>query len=233
MNTTKTILAVVGTGVMLALPAGAQGISLNFSSTPGSTIQFNGAGDSFQFNNSTSTLFGGIFAGSQWLIGSEANGNGSALGLLGVVNNGPFSYGPITITGTEQSAAVTGPLGALVISSTSGNLTGEVNWAQIETFDFSGALNASLVVNVTGLTYSGSNADLLKLAAGGPTAMNLSFQFSPGETLTQLSSGTSPFTTSYSGSISAVPEPTSFGSFLVGAFVLGSARLFKKRPAKI
>jgi len=88
-------------------------------------------------------------------------------------------------------------------------------------------------VNVTDLSYSGSNADLMKLAAGGPTAMNLSFQFSPGETLTQLSTGNSPFLTSYSGSIAAVPEPTSFGSFLVGTFVLGSARLFKKRAAKI
>jgi len=229
----KAILSVVGTGVMLTLPAGAQGISLNFASTPGSTIQFNGTSDSFQFNPSTSTLFGGIFSGSDWMIGSEANGNGSALGLLGMVNNGPFNYGPITITGSEQSAAVTGPLGALVISSSSGNLTGEVNWAQIETFDSSGALNAALVVNVTDLSYAGSNADLLKLATGGATAMNLSFQFSPGETLTQLSTGTTPFTTSYSGSISSVPEPTSFGSFLVGAFILGSARLFKRRPSKI
>jgi hypothetical protein len=231
MKKMNTILAVVGAGAMMALPAGAQGISLNFSSTPGSTIQFNGSSDSFQFNASTSTLFGGVFAGSQWLIGSETGGNGSALGLLGGVNGGPFTYGPITTTGTEQSAPVTGPFGALVISSSSGNLTGEVNWAEIETFNFSGALNASLVVNVTDLTYTGSNADLLKLASEGSGSMNLSFQFSPGETLTQLSTGNSPFTTSYSGSISAspVPEPTTYASFLIGAIVLGSARFFKRK----
>jgi hypothetical protein len=231
MKKTNTILAVVGAGAMMALPAGAQGISLNFSSTPGATIQFNGASNSFQFNASTSTLFGGVFAGSQWLIGSESNGNGSGVGLLGAVNGGPFTYGPITTSGTEQSAAVTGPLGALVISSASGNLTGEVNWAEIETFNFSGALNASLVVNVTDLAYTGSNADLQKLASEGLGSMNLSFQFSPGETLSQLSTGNTPFTTSYSGSISAspVPEPASYVSFLIGACVLGSARFLKRK----
>jgi len=49
--------------------------------------------------------------------------------------------------------------------------------------------------------------------------------------LTQLSSGNSPFTTSYSGSISAspVPEPTTYASFLIGAVVLGSSRFLKRK----
>src|SRR6266568_4721779 len=76
---------------MWAVNSQAQ-LSLNFASTPGSTIQFNGTASTFQFN--TSTLSG--YAGSQWSIGSETGGTGSAVGLFGVVNNSPFGYGPIS-----------------------------------------------------------------------------------------------------------------------------------------
>lgn len=211
----------------------SQAQSLNFSSSPGASIQFNGAAQSFQFNPSTFTGLGGAYLGTQWFVGSETGGTGSALGLFGSVGNGPFSYGSITVNGPEQTASVLGPLGAVDIKDGSGfDVTGNVDWVQIDTFNFSGALNASLVVNLTGLSYAGSNPDLQSLVAAGSGQVTLSFQFSPGETLTQLSSGSSPFTTSYAGSISPTPEPTTVGLLLLGLGGVISARVFRKTNAK-
>jgi hypothetical protein len=212
-----------------AVVSQAQG--LNFSSSPGSTIQFNGGSDSFQFNPSTFTGLGGNYLNTQWFVGSE-NGGTAAVGLFGSVGNGPFSYGAITVNGSEQSASVLG-LGALDIKDGSGfDVTGNVDWVQINTFNYSGALNAALVVNITGLSYAGSNPDLQSLVAAGSGQVTLTFQFSPGETLSQLSSGSSPFTTSYSGSLSPTPEPTTVGLLLLGLGGVITARVFRKTNAK-
>jgi hypothetical protein len=213
-------------GLALSVVTSQAQLSLNFANTTGSTIQFNGTASSFQFNASTSMLYGGIFFGTQWWITSETpGGTGPATGLFGVVNNSPFSYGPITtvITGTDtnESAYVTGPLGALAINDGVGNfLTGNVNWIQVVTDNSIGGLNASLNMNVTGLAYAGTNPDLETLVAEGPGSMSVSFQFSPSETLAQLTSGSSPYRTSFSGSISVVPEPMSAGVLLLGLGVL-------------
>jgi hypothetical protein len=224
------IVALVGLASS-AVVSQAQG--LNFSSSPGSTIQFNGGAQSFQFNSSTFSGFGNVYNGTQWFVGSENGGTGSAIGLFGSVGNGPFSYGPITVAGPEQSALLLGPLGALDIKDGLGfDVTGNVDWVQINTFNFSGALNAALVVNISDLSYAGSNADLQSLVAGGSGQVTLTFQFSPGETLSQLSSGSSPFTTSYSGSISPTPEPTTVGLLLLGLGGVITARVFRKTNAK-
>jgi hypothetical protein len=125
-------------------------------------------------------------------------------------------------------------LGTLDIKDGSGlfDVTGLVDWVQINTFNYSGALNAALVVNISGLSYAGSNPDLQSLVAGGSGQVTLTFQFSPGETLSQLSSGSSPFTTSYSGSISPTPEPTTVGLLLLGLGGVITARVFRKTNAK-
>jgi len=227
MNTTTKLLLTFAVGGMLASSASAQGtLSLNFSSTPGSTIQFNGAASTFQFNPSTSSIFGGVFNGTQWIIGSQNGGTGTGgLGLLGLFNNGPFGYGPITTTGLLQTAAVTGPLGALVIKDGSGfDLTGNIDWVTIATYGTVGAIDANLVVNVTGLAYSGTNPDLLQIVSEGPASLNLSYQFSPGKTLTGLSQGNGSYQTTYSGSLSVVPEPTSTICLVLGLGALAVSR---------
>jgi len=219
-------------GLAVSAAVGQAQLSLNFSSSPGSSIQFNGSADTFQFNPSTFSGFGGVYLGTQWFVGSETGGS-SALGLFGSVGSGPFSYGPITVNGPLQTAAVLGPLGALDIKDGSGfDLTGSVNWVQIQTSAFAGALNAALVVNVTGLSYAGSNPDLITMLSAGVGQMDLSFQFSPGETLTQLSTGSSPFSTSYAGSVSPAPEPASVGLLVVGLGVLLLARVVRKTGVK-
>lgn len=221
-------------GLAISAVSSRAQLTLNFSSTIGSTIQFNGTASSFQFNNSTFTGFGGIFNGTQWSVTSETpGGSGPATGLFGMFNNGPYSYGPINtvINGmdTNETANVIGGSGTMNINDGSGYfLTGNVNWMQVETDDSIGGLNALLNVNVTGLAYSGSNSDLATLVAEGPASLNVSFQFSPAEMLTQLTSGSSPFSTSYSGSVSVVPEPATAGCLLLGLGVLAFTRRFKQ-----
>jgi hypothetical protein len=212
--------AVAMAGLALSAVTSHAQLTLNFASTPGATIQFNGTNSSFQFNSSTLVLrppIGAFYVGSQWSIGSEVGGTGSAIGLLGVVNNSPFSYGPITTPFTgDEIANVIGPLGALSINDGVGNfLTGNVNWIQVETINSLGGINSSATINVTGLAYAGTNPDLAALVAGGPGSMNVSFQFSPSEMLSQLTSGSGPYYTSFSGSIS-VPEPGTFALMVCG-----------------
>jgi len=208
-------VAVVGLALW-GVPSYGQPLALDFSANTGATLQFNGASDSFQFTTATN--------GYQWHITTETGGS-SAVGLNGSFLNGPFSYGPITSTGSGltlvQQATVTSPLANLVISDGTGNLTGIVSFIDIATFATSGGgMNANLTVNLTGVTYSGSNPDLELLKAEQPGTVDLSFQFSPGKTLTQLSTGTGPYTTSYSGSLSVVPEPSTLALAGLGGLVL-------------
>jgi hypothetical protein len=209
-------------------PASSVIFSMNYASIPNSTIQFNGTASSFQFNAANT--------GDEWTIGNTSSGTGSAIGLLGAFSSGPFSYGAIATTsvpgfGTIEAATVLGPLGGLSINDGGGYfLTGTVNWVQLETINSIGGLNANLNVNVTGLNYLGSNPDLLTLLAGGSGAMNLTFQFSPGKTLTDLTTGSGPYQTTYSGSISTtvVPEPSQTALLGLGLTALVIVRLRKK-----
>jgi hypothetical protein len=212
----KCIIATVAGLALMAASSEAQ-LTLDFASNPGASIQFNGAADSFSFNNGNN--------GWQWNVTSEVGGL-SAVGLNASVNNGPFSYGPITTSGSGgfqvQYATVLGPLGNLVMSDGSVNLTGTVNWIDVATYGTGvGLLNAALDINVSNIHYSGSNPDFQYLVANQPGSMDVSFQFSTSETLTQLSTGTGPYLTSYSGSISVVPEPSTLAlTGLGGLFLL-------------
>jgi len=199
-----------------AVPSYGQ-LTLNFAANTGATLQFNGASDSFQFTSPAAN-------GYQWHITSETGGS-SAIGLNGFFNNSPFLYGPITSTGSGitlvQKATVTSPIANLTIFDGSGNLSGAVNFVDVETFAAAGGgMNANLAVNLTGVTYSGSNPDLLFLKAHQPGTLDLSFQFSPGKTLTQPSTGTGPYATSFSGSIIVVPEPSALALAGLGGLVL-------------
>ena len=207
-----------GLGLALwATPSYGQ-LTLNFAANTGASLQFNGTSDSFQFNSAP-------VGGYQWHITTESGGS-SAVGLNGSFNNGPFFYGPITSTGSGitliQKATITSPLATLIINDGSGhNLSATVNLTDVETFSTAaGGMNANLAVNLSGVTYSGSNPDLLILNAAHTGTVDLSFQFSPGETLTQLSAGTGPYQTSFSASLIVVPEPSTLALAGLGGLVL-------------
>jgi len=91
------------------------------------------------------------------------------------------------------------------------DLTGTVNWIDVATYGpGSGLFNGAVDINVSNIQYSGNNPDLQYLVANVPGSMDLSFQFSTSETLTQLSTGSEPYVTAYSGSIWVEPAPPPF-----------------------
>ena len=214
-------MIIAATGLVLLTASSQAQLTLNFASNPGASVQFNGAADSFSFNSDNN--------GWQWNVTSEVGGS-SALGLNASVNNSPFSYGPITTSGSVQYATVLGPLGNLVMSDGAANLMGTVNWIDVATYGAgSGLFNASLDINVSNIHYSGSNPDLQYLVANQPGSMDVSFQFSTTETLTQLSTGDGPYSTSFSGSLSVVPIPEPSTLALTG---LGAMFLLRLRRRK-
>jgi len=202
-------------------------LSLSFSNQGLSTgIQFNGASSSFQLNPAPGSL-----ASPQFAVTSETGGT-SSIGLKGWINGSPWTIGAITTSGNTQTAPVTG-LGLLFLNDGFGNnLTGNLNWLTIQTVQSLGGINAALNVNITGLTYSGLNADLLALADGGNGSMNVTFQFNPGQSLTQLTTGSTQIG-SYSGSLAGavVPEPATLiaGALLLLPFGASTVRILRKR----
>jgi hypothetical protein len=213
-------------------------IVLNINNIIRQTIQFNGGSDSFQLNPT-----GAPTGGNQFQITGVQNGVSSAAdsaveGLGGYVTGGPWSYGTITTSGlggNTQSASVTGGGTLTIPDGTGHDLTGTINWITIETVvGNASSVNGGLLVNVTGLSYSGSLTDLENLVASSFGTMDLSFGFSPAKTLTQLSTGTGHYNTAYSGNITgAVPEPTTMisGALLLLPFGASTLRILRKNRA--
>jgi len=219
-------LAVVMLG--LAFSAVTSQASLDFSSTSGSEVVF-GPGSQFNITGgiADAQLPGGV---AQWQITTL----GAADGLSGEFSGGAWSYGAITQSGPLQTANVTTSTGGMAISDALGVLlTGNVNWVQISTLGAGGSLNAFATVNISDLSYSGVNAALLGLVADGNTlgSVDLTFQFSSPESLTYLSGLATPMDSgSYSGSIAAVPEPTTViaGALLLLPFGASTLRILRR-----
>ena len=196
-----------------------------FANVVGSTIQFNGVNSSFQFNPN------GL--GNDWAITSESGQpSGSVLGLSGAFLGGPWTYGTITTSfgGMVQTANVNPLAASLSINDGAGFLaTADVVWGVISTFQNSGALNASLTVNLSSLHYGGLNTDLLAFFSNPAGSLDVTFNFNPNGTLTQLSSGPGPYTAAFSGSLTPAPEPATWALLLTGLAGLGFMRNLRRK----
>jgi hypothetical protein len=145
---------------------------------------------------------------------------------------GTFSIGTITTIGGVSTAPVTGT-GTFVIHDGLGhNLTASLTWVDITQFGTAGFLDVNGQVNLTSITYTGINPDLVSLRNAGFAVDALSFTFTPAVALTLLRNGPGSHSTSFSGSVSfAVPDGGTavalFGIALAG--VGGVRRMFRAR----
>jgi hypothetical protein len=202
-------------------PSARADLTLAMSNATSSSVEFigSGTGATFQFNNNSS--------GQGFKVTSSSSGTGSntAVGLSGTLG-GTYSYttASIVTNGSTQTALVTTNNGSLTISDGTNLLTGTVTGVNVSTTGVLGVVDMSGAINLTNVSYSGTNADLLKLmneAKGNGGVVTISFQFLPAKTLTQLAASGSDKKTSYSGSIATTvaPEPSSLA--ITGIAALG------------
>ena len=186
--------------------------TLNYSSTNNSSILFPG--------DTTFSFSPGV---DNFHITS-----GTAAGLLGEMT-GTFNIGTITTIGNVQAALVTGD-GTFVVHDGGFNLSATLTWVNIAQFGSGDSLNLAGVVNLTGITYAGSNPDLDALAAAGSATNVLSFQFVPAVSLATLRDGPGPNSTSFSGTV-FVPEPGTTSLIVLGLGALTSAIGWRKKKS--
>lgn len=218
-----TILAASMLGLGLSSQQ-AQAIALDFSSDIGSSMRFDGTGDSFQFDAGST--------GRDFMVTLVQDGIGDSLGLKGNLL-GDFAIGTITNVGGTETASVTSTGGVISIFDGTTSLTADISWIDIFTNGTVGGLNAGGAINVTNFNYGGSNSDLIALSTLGMGSgmAALTFQFVPAQSLTTLTADGTVTTTSYSGSIgsnsSNVPDGGSTLALLGGA-LFGAAGLRRK-----
>lgn len=201
-------------------------MTLSFSNATNANIQFlgSGTGATINFNSNSS--------GQGFQITGSTSESESSVGLFGTLG-GSFSYttAQIVTTGSMQTAPVTSSGGTLTINDGNGQtLSGAIEMVSVTTIGAAGVLNLDAAINLTDVTYSGTNQDLTQLrneaddSAGG--TVTISFQFVPAQTLTSLAAAGADNTSSYSGSIEtvgsleAVPEPSSLAVAGMGALGL-------------
>lgn len=193
-------------------------VEIDYSNTGGSKIHFDGASH-FSFTGATNNL--------------HITTLGSAYNLLGEIT-GTYTIGTVTTTGSGalamSTAAVTGT-GLFRIHDGHGyNLVGTLSWlsiVQVGTGDF---LNTAGAVNLTNITYSGTNPLLALFAKTPSTASDvLSFQFTPAKALSKLK--TTKLDTSFSGSIYAQRLPDGGETALLLGMALAGLAFFRRKRA--
>lgn len=171
--------------IAVVFGASAQAGHFDYASEVNSAISFDGAGH-FTFTPSTNNFH---------------VSNGSAVGLLGEVT-GTYTIGAIS----GNTAPVTGT-GTFVVHDGANDLSATLQWVDITQSGTAYFLNINGTVNLTNITYAGSNPDLLALKNAGSGINVLSFQFVPAVPLVDLV-GPNPHSTSFSGTVAWSPGTT-------------------------
>lgn len=155
---------------------------------------------------------------------------GTCAGCLGEMT-GTFTIQAITPIPGGATASVTGT-GTFVIHDGFGNnLTGSLTWLDITQIGTSGTLNIGGALNLTGITYSGINPDLVALKHAGSASNTLDFTFNPAVSLLQLRNGAQ-HNTSFSGTVTALTPDGGTSVALLGialAGVAGVRRMLRAR----
>jgi hypothetical protein len=119
--------------------------------------------------------------------------------------SGTFSIGTPVTVGLTTSATVSGT-GTFKIYDGLTPFTANLSWVDISQTGSGSTLNVQGVANLTSITYAGSRVTLIDLKNAASGASNtLTFQF-VGPTLSLTQMLTSTRSTSFSGSVSALPD---------------------------
>jgi len=222
-------------------------IRLDFVSLTGGGITFDptdvsppasGVG-SFSFNHgddnpSTTTNEGNFAFQITNHSGNTTPGTGAKF-LLGDIT-GTYNIGPITTSGNTEEAAIAAGVGAThqfsITDANNAVFLADVNWIKIRTTGVGGTINADGEVNLSNVSYSGSNADLQQLlseVSPNRGVATISFQLTSSASLAGLTSGSSSTTTSFSGSVSSVPAPSSIVLASLGSVLAGGIALRRRK----
>lgn len=202
-------LAIVAAGLLgVAASQNAAAITLDFASITGANVSFQNG--NFVFNNNGAGYSLGI---------TGSTGVGNSVGDFGSIS-GVYNIGNITTLGALQTAPVTGS-GTMLINDGSLNMTGTVVWDTIATYGVGTTINVLGTLNLTGITYTGTQSDLLALAAAGSGFEAITLQFASPQTLTALKAANSAVRTSFSGNITSAVPDGGLTAMLLGMGMLG------------
>ena len=211
--------------------ASANIISCDFASEAGASIKFTGTGDTIEFPNAvlddTDLPDFVITKATSANLGGLHGNIGGTFQVGTIVSNTPF---PGILV--EQAPVTTIVPSTFSVNDGQGHtLTAGLDWKDITVFSSTfGAMNATATTNLSSVSYDGDNVDLLSIKHGSGQTVTLSFQFSAvtQRSLSELMTDGQVNSTSYSGSLSAVPEPSS--CVLLGICALGLvAQAWKRR----
>ena len=193
----------------------AQAVQLNFNSTGGSKIAFSGAPGTFSFTNSATTP---TFGATGFMFPDLS-------GVVGRIT-GTFTIGTITGTPPNLDAPVTGR-GLLEFWDGSTTLSATINMISIASDTGAGQTNANQVTNLTGISYAGTNPDLLAWMGENGHMANFNWSGATAAiSLTSLTTGSAK-TVSYSGNLLSTPEGGS-SMVILGLSLLGIAAVRSK-----
>ncbi len=211
-----SILALFAAGIPFCGAA-----SFDFSGLVATPVTIDGTSDQISFTTNASGY--GFQIGNS-SVSSLNSYFGSITGTF-LIDVGSISSPSLGI----QTATVSGSglLNIFETGSSTAKLTADLALLDTSTIKFtaagsSGALNLFSAVNLTNFQYAGADLALQTLLAGSVTgSTSISFQFTPGKSLTELTAGGAINSTSYSGSVlTQIPEPSTYAAIVAALSLL-------------
>jgi hypothetical protein len=221
MKNYKMIAAVAGAGLALSAASSQAQVTIQLANNVGSAITFTGVG-----SGNTTFALGGFDVTSTSPNDGTLNGQlgtlsgGTGYSLVASSYSGPGTVQSVNISGTEQLSL--------------DGLTATVGFKQLSSLNMGDVIDTTGVLNLTGISYSGTDASLLALKNDGSANFDVTFQGYTVGNLLALGTGATD-TSSFSATIAAssaspVPEANTIvaGALMLLPLGIGAVRAIRK-----